>query len=391
MGGFKSKVEYVLKHNVVISKIFRFCASTFIKFIGLFVPVDEKAVLFTALSKKYNDSSKAIYEYMLKNPKYSNFKFYWAVTETEKDKIPGNPIIVKPDSFKYFITALKCKYWVANVNIERSLKFKRKKTVYLHTWHGIPIKTVGNEVAGRKDYDFSYVDYFCVSSDYEVDLYKRSFNVSENQILKVGMPRNDVLYNTTNEEIDAIKEKLNLPKDKKIILYAPTWRDSKDGGSSYQIKPPINISLWEEKLGSDYVLLFRTHHYTNKLVGVEFNDFVLDYTSYPNVNDLLKIADVLVSDYSGTIFDYSIVERPVICFAYDYDDYVIERGFAMDYLAEFNSHIVKTENEVIDKILTLNYQEEVEKTKLIKSKYVTYGGSAIESCVEALFTNAKLD
>ena len=199
------------------------------------------------------------------------------------------------------------------------------------------------------------------------------------------MPRNDVLYNTTEEEIENIKTRLNLPKDKKVILYAPTWRDSKDGGNSYQIKPPMSLDLWQEKLGNEYVLLFRAHHYTSTLLGVEFNDFVLDYSSYPNINDLLKISDILISDYSATIFDYSILERPIICFSYDFEEYVVERGFAMDYKKELGSMMASTENEVFDKILNLDAKKAKEETIKLKNKYIAYGGNATEKCVEALF------
>lgn len=389
MKWFKTKLDYILKHNQFINKIFRFTVSTAIRFIGLFVKIDDKAVLFTAHNKKYNDSPKVIYERILSSGEYSEYKFYWAVEESEKSKILGEAIIVKPDTLKYFITALKCKYWVACVNIERSLKFKRKKQVYINTWHGIPIKTVGNEAVGRKDYDFSHVDSFCASSDYEADVYIRAFNVKEENILKVGMPRNDELYNVSDLEIEALKEKLNLPKDKKIILYAPTWRDSKDSGASYQIKPPIDLAKWEKTLGDEYVLLFRTHPYTNKLLGVEFNDFVRDYISYPSVNDLLKVSDLLISDYSGTLFDYAILEKPMFCFAYDFEEYVKERGFSLNYKKEFSGLIAYNEDEILANILNCNYILESERTKEIKRKYLTYGGNATDACVKALFKKAS--
>ena len=386
MSKIKKKLEYLLKHNAFINKTFKFVLSGVIRFIGLFVAVDKKAVLFTSLNMKYNDSPKAIYEYLISLKEYHDFKFYWAIAGGNADGIPGNCTVIKADTLKYFLTALKCKYWVSSVNIERSLKFKKKSQVYLNTWHGIPIKTVGNESAGRKDYDFSYINRFCISGDYEIDLYKRSFNINETQLLKVGMPRNDVLYNTTEEEIENIKTRLSLPKDKKVILYAPTWRDSKDGGDSYQIKPPMSLDLWQEKLGNEYVLLFRAHHYTSTLLGVEFNDFVLDYSSYPNINDLLKISDILISDYSATIFDYSILERPIICFSYDFEQYVVERGFAMNYKEELGSMMASTENEVFDKILNLDAKKAKEETIKLKNKYIAYGGNATEKCVEALFS-----
>ena len=384
MNGLRARIDYILKHNTFVNKTFKLLASAFFKFVGVFVPIDKNAILFSSLSRKYNDSSREIYEYLLAHDEYSGYKFYWTLEKGDKTEIPGNCIKVIPDTFSYFITALRCKYWVTSVNIERGLKFKKRKNVYLNTWHGIPIKTVGNEAAGRKDYDFSYIDYFCISGDYEVGVYERSFNVRESQLLKCGMPRNDTLYNLDEAEIRKLKSKVGLPLDKKIILYAPTWRDSKNGGKSYAIKPPMDLVKWESVLRDEYVLLFRTHPYTNELLGVDFNDFVIDCTNYPNVNDLMKVADILISDYSATIFDYSILERPIICFAYDLEEYSKERGFAMDIQAEVPGGIAATEDEVIARILNCNYEAEGEAVRDFKNKYIRYGGEATKKCVEAL-------
>lgn len=384
MKGLRARVDYVLKHNTAINKSFKFLASTAVKAMGLFIPMDDKAIIFSAHSRKYNDSPRAIYEYMITRPEFKDYSFYWALDDTSVE-IPGNAFKIVPDTPEYFRTALKCKYWITCVNIERSLKFKRKKCVYLNTWHGIPIKTVGNMAEGRKDYDFSHIDYFCVSGDYEIDLYKKSFNVQPDQIIKTGLPRNDALYKTTKEEVEEIKKRLGLPLDKKLILYAPTWRDSKDGGKSYTIKPPMDLAKWEKMLGEKYILLFRTHPYTNKLLGVEFNSFVRDYVNHPNINDLMKIADILISDYSATIFDYAILERPIISFAYDCDEYGEERGFAMDPKTEMPGGIVKTEDEVINRILDMDYEKEEAAVKAFKNKYLTYGGQATEECVKKMF------
>ena len=384
MNGLRARIDYILKHNTFVNKTFKVLASAFFGFIGIFVPMEKNAILFSSLSRKYNDSPREIYEYLLAHEEYSGYKFYWAIEKGDNTEIPGTYKRVTPDTFSYFVTALRCKYWVTSVNIERGLKFKKRKTVYLNTWHGIPIKTVGNAAAGRKDYDFSHIDYFCVSGDYEIAVYEKSFNVKQTQILKCGLPRNDTLYHVSAAEVEVLKLKMGLPLDKKIVLYAPTWRDSKDGGKSYAIKPPIDLKMWEDKLKSKCVILFRAHPYTNKLLGVEFNDFVIDCTNYPDINELMKVSDILISDYSATIFDYSILERPIICFAYDLDEYSRERGFEMDIRKEIPEWISETENEVVEKILNCNYQEEKTAVRNFKERYIKHGGEATKQCVHAL-------
>lgn len=389
MQGFRARLDYVLKHNYFVFKIFNFTVSSFFKILSVFVRTDKHIIVFNGLTRKYSDSPRCIYEYMLKYPdKYGKYKCIWGLEDPDNTDIPGNAIKIKVDTLKYFIATLKAKYWVACVNIERGMNYKRKGCKYLNTWHGTPIKHVGNDAGGRKDFNFCSVDFFCYASEYEKDIYKRAFRVKEDALIPTGLPRNEELYKTTNEEISAIRQRLGLPLDKKVILYAPTWRDSTDNGKSYSITPPINANRWESELKDNYVVLFRMHAYTNKLLGLEFNDTIRDFSNYPNVNDLFKVADILISDYSASIIDYSIMERPILCFAYDYEEYKKDRGLYLDYTTEIPSGILKTEDDVLNYLKSMDYKIECVKTKkMIKEKFLVYGGDATKKCIEILLGN----
>ena len=121
---------------------------------------------------------------------------------------------------------------------------------------------------------------------------------------------------------------------------------------------------------------------------MEFDDFCLDYTSYPVINDLFKVADILISDYSACIADYSILERPVICFAYDYDDYKSTRGLYIDFAKDMPNGILDTEDKVTNHILKMDYEKECEKTRdMVKNRFTYLGGHATEMCVEKMFKN----
>lgn len=387
MHGFRARLDYILKHNYTINRIFNFIVSNAMKFIGIFIKVDENMVVFSGHSRKYNDSPKTLYEYMLAHPdKYGKYKCVWALEDPDNVDIPGNPLKVKADTISYFISTLKAKYWVTCVNIERSLHYKKSSCRYLNTWHGTPFKHVGNDAGVRKDYDFRSVNYFCYASEYEKEIYIRAFRTLEEAMIPAGLPRNDELYRVTNEEIVDIKKKLGLPVNRKIILYAPTWRESTDSGRTCAIKPPIDVLKWEHELKDEYIVLFRMHAYTNTLLGIEFNDTLRDYSSYPNVNDLFKVADILISDYSASMADYAILERPVLCFTYDYEQYRDERGLYIDYAKDMPSGILKTEDEVLNYIKTMDYEKECGKTRrMIKEKLIHIGGHATEICVEKLF------
>lgn len=386
MGNIRSRIDYILKHNLIIQRVYKVVMSMFFRFIGIFIHTDEKLILFNALGRRYNDSPRAIFEHMIENDEYKEYKFVWALDEPEKYEIPYCSK-VKMDTIKYFLTALKSKYWISCVNIERGLNFKKKDTIYLNTWHGTPLKLIGNAVEGRKDFDFSHIDLFCYAGKYEEDIYRRDFKISESSLIFTGLPRNDELYHVSKNQILNYKKVLGIPEDKKVILYAPTWRDSLDGGKSYSIKPPINFQFWQNELQEEYVLLLRTHAYTNEILGVEFNEFVRDVSLYPEINHLLMVADILISDYSATIFDYSILERPIICFGYDYEEYSKERGLYIDLETELPNGVVRTEKEVLEKIKTMDYEIECNKTANFKNKYIEVGGDATKMCVNALFEN----
>ena len=382
--GLKKRLEHLLKHNRFIQTVYRYTMSGVFKFIGLFVRIDKKLVLMNGHGFRYNDSPRAIFEKMTELGMLDHYRVVWALKEPEKYDIP-NAKKVKMDTFKYFITALKAKYWISCVNIERALHFKKKKTVYLNTWHGASVAYVGNAVQGRNDFHFEHINYFCINGEYERDFIIRDFNVRPEAIITTGYPRNDELYGITAEKRAEIRKKLNIPEGKKVILYAPTWRDSNDGGASYKLAPPISWDKWKEKLGEEYIVLLRTHPYTTKLMNVEFDDFVWNCIEYPSVNELMIVADIMISDYSCILLDYAIMEKPLICFGYDYEEYKDIHGFYFDMERVIPNGVMHTEDEIIEHILDMNYEEECLKTKELKDTHMEYGGNATLTCINKVF------
>lgn len=388
MGAFKKRIEHYLKHNVVFGSVFRFSVNCVFRFLRIFYPIKKNTILFTALGKGYNDSPRAIYEKIISDNRFADFTFYWGVDDVNAH-IPGNPMKIKIDSWKYFKTAFKCQYWIACVNIERSFRFKKRKQIYLNTDHGVPIKKFGNQVKGRKDFNFKHINYFCVSGEFEANMYPDAYSLNPANIIRTGLPRNDELYSISKSEICTIRETLNLT-NKRIILYAPTWRDSSDAGKTFQLKPPIDFKKWERCLGNKYVVLLRTHPYTTKLLGVDFNGFVQDFSTYPKVNDLIKVADILISDYSAIIFDYAITEKPMLCFAYDYEEYASSRGLVIDLKKEFPCGIVEKEDDLLNRILSMDYEKMIKEVKDFKTKYIEYGGNASSMCIDSLLRKTKI-
>lgn len=378
-----NKIAYAIKHYPVIQILYRCILSSAFKLLGLFIKTDENLTLFVSYGgKQYSDSPKVIFEAMRGDSRFENMKYVWAFEQPEKFNIEGARKI-QINSLGYFTTALKAKIWVTNVNIERGLNFKKHNTVYLNTWHGTGPKKGGNAVKGRKDYDFSRVDIFCCDGDYTKGVFTKWFNAKEENMIKCGRPREDELLDFTENDRISIRKKLNIPEGKKICLYMPTWRE-------YGNKN-LNVKLWESELSEEYVVLVRSHHFSqNSKFTQKDGSFWMDVTDYPNVNELYYIADVLISDYSSAFFDYGLLGKPMVCFAYDYEQYKQSTGLFIDLEKEFPNGIKRTEEEVIRSLKSIDYNSECEKAKQYCLKYVNRPLNATQRCLDSIAEKCNL-
>ncbi len=236
----RDRLIYILKHNKLIQKLYVVIMSFVFKVWSTLLKTDDKLVLFVSFMGKKT---------LMTVPRFCTITCRLilntrATTAFGRLGIRKNyPELetVKIDTPAYFKMALKAKYWITNTNIERGLKFKKKGQVYLNTWHGIALKYIGNDCPGRKDYNFDTLDHLTVSGDHDERVFKSAFNARESSYLRCGMPRNEELWFADENKKSAMRKKLGILEGKKVILYAPTWRESTDGGKSYAIKPPIHF------------------------------------------------------------------------------------------------------------------------------------------------------
>ena len=377
MSKYKKRIEYVLKHNRSIQFLYKHGMSIVFKTMGLFIKTDDALVLFNSFGgRKFNDSPKVLFEAMLQDERFRSCSFVWAFEEPGKFNIP-NAKTIRIDSLEYFITALKAKVWISSVNIERGLHIKERNTIYLNTWHGAGTKKIGNACNGRKDYNFSNVDMMLVQSDFERDIFIRDFRCNPKAIRMIGFPRNDELFHLTNDKKEDLKKRFQIPLNKKVILYAPTWRDSRDGGLSYEFNPPINMNKWKSKFADHFVMLFRMHTFTTSF-DMKYDEFAINVSDYENLNHVLAITDVLITDYSTIVYDAAIANIPFICFGFDYQVYSKERGFYYDLDAVYPGGVFKTEDEVIKRIPSVIKGMDQEKYAAFREQFIQAGGSATE-------------
>nr|WP_295761725.1 CDP-glycerol glycerophosphotransferase family protein [uncultured Intestinibacter sp.] len=391
----KKRLMVFTKYFKWLYKIYYYIGTVVINIFKIFVVPSDNIILFNSFGgKKFDDSPKAIYDAMILDSRFDKYELVWAFHEPDKFDIPRGKKI-KTDTIQYYKIALKARCWISNSSIERGLNFKGKNTYYFNTFHGTPIKIMGTDINtknksfGTKNME-SIVDNYTSQSKYEADIFSRVFNTDRDKFLIYGLPRNDKLANYSKEEVDSIKRKLSIPFDKKIILYAPTFREyERNSKLECVIDMPIDLTKWEKQLGDKYIFLLRAHYEVAEVLNVKENsNFVYDVSDYKSLNDLMIISDLLISDYSSIFFDYSIMNKPMICYTYDYEKYSENRGMYFDIRDELEGGSLD-ENSLIDKIKNLNIKNNLEYVKTFRNKYVENYGNATQLSLDKIYENIK--
>ena len=382
----KMLINYV-KYSRFLYYFYYYIMNTVIYFLGIFIRTEKRLILFNSYAgRKYDDSPKIIFEQIKKDHRFSKHRLVWAFHQPSDFQVEGAEVI-KTDTMRYFLTALKAGVWVTNSSVERGLHFKKKEAFYLNTWHGTPIKKMGSDI-GEVNQSFSVkksdeIDCFLVQSDFEQDVFLRTFHVPVSNFLKCGLPRNDILSHYSEEERALIRQKLNIPEDRKVILYCPTYREfEKDSNKGCMLKPPMDLPKWKNELGNEYVLFFRAHYEVATMMDIQDDIFVRNMTLYPSLNELMIASDLLISDYSSVFIDYSIMDKPMYHFTYDYEKYTENRGLYFD-IREYLSG-GSTEDEVIQLLQNSDEESEVENTRRLRTDYVQYYGHAAEAAVDRI-------
>lgn len=364
--------------------IIRRIGSFAVSFLSFFVKINNKRILFLSFGgRQYSDSPKALYEAMRVDPKFRNYEMLWAFNDPDSIAVPELNKI-KTDTLSYFICALSSKIWITNTSICRGLQFKKRGNICINTWHGMPLKKLGYSLDPNPKYK-ERIDIGCCQNDFDKKVFLRLFNVNEKDILKVDLPRNDALLKYTHEDLYEIKHKLNIPEGKKVLLYMPTYREyNLDSHDKIFLIPPLDFEKWEKVLGMDYVLIVRFHYLIEKMLDIPQTNFVINGTNYPNLNDLYAISDVLISDYSSSYIDYSILQRPMLCFGYDFEEYREFRGFELDFEEAMPCPIDRNEDNLLEHIINMDHEDAVKKVAVFHERFSPYAGHATESVIAEL-------
>lgn len=340
------------------------------------LPIKKKRIMFESMwGAKYSCNPRFLYEYIDAN--HPEYECIWSLND-EHTPIKGKGKRVRRNSLKYLYYLATSKYLVNNVNFHNHY-VKRNGQVFIQTMHGTPLKTLGLDVPGdfhttQEEEKYikkcNYWDYLTVQSDFVSEISKKCF-LYKKEFLPFGYPRTDILYSKNNpDDISKLKKKMGIPLDKKVILYAPTWRIK----NTFDLM--LNLDSLKKKLSDEYVLILRLHHFSVKgWIQPEQDDFVYDFSKYDSVEELYLVSDLLITDYSSVMFDYAVLDRPIIIFAYDLEEYGDKlRGFYIDIEEDKPGPIVYTSREVEKAIINLEETEALYKPcrDKFRKKFVQY-------------------
>ncbi|MEW2349568.1 bifunctional glycosyltransferase family 2 protein/CDP-glycerol:glycerophosphate glycerophosphotransferase [Streptomyces sp. NPDC006684] len=323
-------------------------------------PLRDQVFYLSYNGKQYSDSPRAMHEELLRRG--SRLRHLWAVRDGQV-VLPPSAEKVRMWGTEWFEALATSRYIVTNGHLPEWVE-RRPGQVIVQTWHGTMLKKIGHDIETLY-FDKEYQNRLAVeannwsllvsSNRFSTPILKRAFSY-DGEILEAGYPRNDQLYAADRDKIaEAARQTLGVPAGKKVILYAPTWRDDKShSAGQYRFDMKIDLEDAQRRLGDEYVLVVRKHSNVVDAVPGAGNGFVIDASEYPDVAELYLAADVMITDYSSVMFDYAHLRRPMVFFTYDLEHYRDKlRGFYFDFEKSSPGPLVSTSEELVDALANI--------------------------------------
>jgi CDP-glycerol glycerophosphotransferase len=313
-------------------------------------------VVYNSFGGRYSDSPRAVHEELVARGR--DIDHTWLAAPAHQHAFPASTPTV-PYGSPACIAALEAAdVLVSNDHVPLDWR-KSPGSTYLQTWHGTPLKRIHHDVRWapegrlqRLDLDVARWDHLLSPNRASTPRLRRAFGFT-GQIHETGYPRNDLLSSPDRSAAGAaVRAGLGIPADRTVVLYTPTWRDDLVfGADGPGFTLDLDLDDFTARLGADHVLLLRLHSLVSGRLELPPGAPVIDVSGYRDVADLYLAADLLVTDYSSTMFDFAVTGRPILLFTYDLDHFRDEvRGFYFDLAAEAPGPLLHTSAELIDAI-----------------------------------------
>ncbi|WP_395571417.1 CDP-glycerol glycerophosphotransferase family protein [Streptomyces sp. BK79] len=357
------------------------------------MPLDDDLVLFSAYWSRSVSCNPAAIDAELARLA-PHMRRVWAVRAEDAGRVPKGVRVVRVGSREYWAALARAKYLVNNVNFPDAV-VKREGQVHVQTHHGTPLKTMGldqQKYPASTDMDFVKLLERCDRWDYSISSNRFSTVVWERvypcsyTTLETGYPRNDVLVNATSEDVRAARAALGLADGAKAFLYMPTHREYQPG-----FTPPLDLARLADELGPDVTLLVRGHYFYGSsphFAELRRTGRIVDVSDHARVEELYLAADALITDYSSAMFDYAVLDRPVISYVPDWDVYSAVRGTYFDLLQEPPGAVATTQAELLRLLASGAYDspETTERRDAFRRRFCEFDdGHAAERVVRRVF------
>lgn len=318
-------------------------------------------IVYVAFRGHFSDSPRALYEELL--ARRAEATHTWLSAPHTRATFPDDVSTVTFGSPESIAALEAADLVISNDHIPLDWE-KRPGTTYLQTWHGTMLKRIHNDVLWAPEGRLAYLDQDIARWDLllspnaaTTDRLRKAFGFP-GPIHETGLPRNDLLSSPRREEVRAqVRADLGIDEGQQVVLYTPTWRDDLvfEGSDGQDFEFPIDLDAFTDRLGGDHVLLLRLHNMVMSRLEVVEGSVVRDVCSHPDIRDLYLAADLMVTDYSSTMFDFAVTGRPMVFFTYDLDRYRDElRGFYFDLDEVAPGPLVRTSEELVAAIADLD-------------------------------------
>ncbi len=353
-------------------------------------PIERNKIIFSNYDGMgYGGNCKYIAEEFIRRD--YPVKLVWVVLDRNIESIPKQIKKVLIGTPQYYRELFTSGVYVTNT-VHNFYEDKREGQFFINTWHGYgPFKlaegSVNKDAENRERYSRSNAasNLFLTASRFYTQIYRKSFYY-EGEVMECGAPRNDVFFKDNTAIKASVYEKLAISFNKKIVLYAPTFReDTANSFQKYDIDMKRILNALEQRFGGEYILVYRFHHYLYAL-GMPQNYYAdaIDVTYYPDIQELLVAADVVITDYSSLMWDFSLQRRPVFLYQNDETDYENDRGFYSP-VSEWPYPKAHTQDELVDTIMHFDNNEYIKKLNAFFEKYGSCDdGHAAERVVERI-------
>ena len=319
-------------------------------------PINNKRILFTSYSgKQFSCNPKYIYEYMKLH--YPDYEYVWAFNNPGEYHflVSDNTRVIKYNSLKFIYESMTARCIITNVELSPCVKYRGNKQLRLNTWHGggcykltgyDTLKEGTNE--DRLKHSYGLINTWVSSSlFFSQHIISGGFNF-HGKVLETGMPRNDILTNeVSRKKRKEILQKLGLDDyDRRILLYAPSFRELSEFNSVNNLIFDFEkiLKILKKRDNKDYYFLCRAHHYMKSAYNFSNSNFI-DASNYPDMQELLSVTDVLITDYSSTIWDYSIRNKEIYLYTPDLNQFITTRNFYKE-IHEWGFPVAVNEDEL---------------------------------------------